>query len=220
MAPLLGQFKVRTDGQHTKRDVRGAGNDSGVPSVGSVANINDERSWILLHPSVSILNVDTRHGAYLVPRSAGRARCEYARVAQACHVMAEMAPRWPIYRLDGDSAAVAIERGGELAAFAYRRGERIGPAAGRDETALLRAVAAAAAASAGGVGSLTVRIPGACATLLEALVGCGFRIGDPTLLMASRPFGRPELYLPSGSIVYEVGGRATRARSNMTSDTR
>src|SRR5207244_7538047 len=51
----------------------------------------------------------------------------------------------------GDSgAALAIGRGGGLAAFAYRRGERIGPAAGRDETALLQAVAAAAAAGAGG----------------------------------------------------------------------
>jgi hypothetical protein len=124
--------------------------------------------------------------------------------------MAGMAPRWPIYRLDGDAgavtrlkaragldprerelpcnpgaaetltaevfghgraddlahwradggAAVAIERGGELAAFAYRRGERIGPAAGRDETALLQAVAAAAAAGAGGGGSVTMRVPG------------------------------------------------------------
>ncbi len=182
-------------------------------------------------------------------------RCTWATLdprAQARYVMAGMAPRWPIYRLDGDAAAVtrlearagldpreralpcdpgaaetltaevfghgraddlahwrgdggsavAIERGGGLAAFAYRRGERIGPAAGRDETALLQAVAAAAAAGAGRGGSVTVRVPGACASLLEALVGCGFRIGDPTLFMASRLFGRPELYLPSGPILY------------------
>jgi len=95
---------------------------------------------------------------------------------------------------------VAIERGGEVAAFAYRRGERIGPAAGRDETALLQAVAAAA--NTGGGGNVTVRVPGACASLLEALVSCGFRIGPLTLFMASRPFGRPELYLPSGPILY------------------
>src|SRR5262249_47767438 len=105
------------------------------------------------------------------------------------------------WRGDG-GASVAIERGGELAAFAYRRGERIGPAAGRDETALLHAVAAAAAASVGDGGSVTMRVPGACASLLEALVGCGFRIGDPTLFMASRLFGRPELYLPSGPILF------------------
>ena len=172
--------------------------------------------------------------------------------AQARYVMAGMAPRWPIYRLEGDAAAVArlgarvgleqrarilpcdpvtaekliaevfghsraddlahwrgdggvavaIERGGELAAFAYRRGERIGPAAGRDETALLRAVAAAAAAGASSGRSVTMRVPGACASLLETLVSCGFRIGDPTLFMASRLFGRPELYLPSGPILY------------------
>jgi hypothetical protein len=36
----------------------------------------------------------------------------------------------------------------------------------------------------------------------EALVGSGFRIGGPTLFIASRPFGRPELYLPSGPILY------------------
>jgi ribosomal protein S18 acetylase RimI-like enzyme len=172
--------------------------------------------------------------------------------AQARYVTAGMAPRWPIYPLDGDAAAVArlrarvgldprdrelpcdpgaaekltaeafghgraddlahwrgdgaaalaIERGGELRAFVYRRGQRIGPAAGRDETALLRAVAAAATAGAGGGGSVTMRVPGACASLLEALVGCGFRIGNPTLFMASRLFGRPELYLPSGPILY------------------
>jgi ribosomal protein S18 acetylase RimI-like enzyme len=172
--------------------------------------------------------------------------------AQARYVMAGMAPRWPIYRLDGDAAAVArlkaraglgprereqpcdpgaaekltaevfghgraddldfwrrdgaaavaIERGGELAAFAYRRGERIGPAAGRDETALVQAVAAVAAEGAGGGGNVTARVPGACASLLETLVRCGFRLGNPSLFMASRPFGRPELYLPSGPILY------------------
>ena len=182
-------------------------------------------------------------------------RCTWATLdprAQARYVMAGMAPRWPIYRLDGDAAAVArlkarigldprkrelpcdpgaaekltaevfghgraddlahwrgdggaavaIEHGGELAAFAYRRGARIGPAAGRDETALLHAVAAAAVAGAGSGESVTLRVPGACASLLEALVGCGFRIGDSTLFMASRLFGRPELYLPSGPILY------------------
>ena len=31
----------------------------------------------------------------------------------------------------------------------------------------------------------------------------GFRIvGAPTLFMASRPFGRPELYIPSGPILH------------------
>jgi GNAT superfamily N-acetyltransferase len=182
-------------------------------------------------------------------------RCTWSTLdprAQARYVMAGMAPRWPIYRLDGDGAAVgrlkvragldprerelpcdpeaaekltaevfghgraddlaywrgdggtavAVERGGELAAFAYRRGERIGPAAGRDEAALLHAVAAAAAAGGDGAGHVTARVPGACVALLEALVRCGFRLGDPTLFMASRLFGRPELYLPSGPILY------------------
>jgi ribosomal protein S18 acetylase RimI-like enzyme len=182
-------------------------------------------------------------------------RCTWATLdprAQARYVMAGMAPRWPIYRLDGDAAAVtrltaragldsqaralpcdpgaaeqltaevfgharaddlahcradggaavAIERGDEVAAFAYRRGGRIGPAAGRDETALLQAVATAAAAGASGGGNVMVRVPAACASLLEALVGCGFRLGDPTLFMASHLFGRPELYLPSGPILY------------------
>jgi ribosomal protein S18 acetylase RimI-like enzyme len=181
-------------------------------------------------------------------------RCVWASVdprAQARYVMAGMAPRWPIYRLEGDAAAVArlearvgldprarelpcdpvaaekltaevfgdgraddlaqwrsdggaavaIERGGEIAAFGCRRGDRIGPAAGRDETAFLLAVAAAAA-GAGGGGSVTVRVPGACASLLEALVACGFRIGDLAVFLASRPFGRPELYLPSGPILF------------------
>jgi len=105
------------------------------------------------------------------------------------------------WRGDGGDA-VAIARGDELAGFAYRRGERIGPAAARDETALLQAVAAAAVAGASSGRSVTARVPGACASLLEALVGCGFHLGDPTLFMASRLFGRPELYLPSGPILY------------------
>src|SRR5262245_4527878 len=149
-------------------------------------------------------------------------RCTWATLdprAQARYVMAGMAPRWPIYRLDGSAAAVArlraraglrsrereapgdpgavekltaevfghgraedlahwrgdggaavgIERGGELAAFAYRRGERIGPAAGHDDTALLQAVAAAAVASAGDGGSVTRRVPRARASLLRGL---------------------------------------------------
>jgi GNAT superfamily N-acetyltransferase len=182
-------------------------------------------------------------------------RCTLATLdprAQARYVMAGMAPRWPIYPLDGDaaavgrlktrvalepralepacdpgvaekltaevfdhgraedlahfrrdgSAAVAIRRGGEVAAFAYRRGERIGPAAGRDETAFLQAVTAAAEAGTGGGGNVKLRVPGACASLLEALVGSGFRIGNPTLFMASQPFGRHELYLPSGPILF------------------
>ena len=172
--------------------------------------------------------------------------------AQARYVMAGMVPRWPIYRLDADAAAVArltarigldprerevpcdagvaekltaevfghdraddlahwrgdggtavaIARGGEVSAFAYRRGTRIGPAAGRDETALLHAVTAATAAAARDGGSVTMRVPGACVSLLEALVGSGFRIGAPTLFMASQLFGRPALYLPSGPILY------------------
>ena len=182
-------------------------------------------------------------------------RCTWATLdprAQARYVMAGMVPRWPIYRVDGDPAAVArlearaglgpkervqpcdpsaaekltaevlghgraddlaflrrdgaatvaIERDGELTAFAYRRGARIGPAAGRDEAALVQAVAAAAAASAADGGNVTARVPGACASLLETLIRCGFRLGDPSLFMASRLFGRPELYLPSGPILY------------------
>jgi hypothetical protein len=116
------------------------------------------------------------------------------------------------WRGDGGTA-VATGRGDELIAFAYRRGERIGPAAGRDETALRQALAAAAAAGAGSGGSATMRVPGACASLLEGLVGSGFRIGDPPLFMASRPFGRPELYLPSGPILYIVLADFTRSSS-------
>ncbi len=172
--------------------------------------------------------------------------------AQARYVMAGMAPRWPIYGLSGDAAAVArlearvghdlrprelspdlgaaeklvaeafgdrrahdlahwrsdggsavaIERDGWLAAFAFRRGQRIGPAAARDETALLEAVTAAAVAAAGDGKSVTMRVPGACASLLEALVTSGFHIGNITVFLSSRPYGRPELYLPSGPILY------------------
>ena len=80
------------------------------------------------------------------------------------------------------------------------RGVGFSPALSRpDRRAWLRAAAAGADRG----GSVTMRVPGACAFLLEALVSCGFRIGGaPTLFMASRPFGRPELYIPSGPILY------------------
>ena len=63
-------------------------------------------------------------------------------------------------------------------------------------------MAAAATAGAAGGERVTARVPGACTSLLEALIGCGFRLGAPTLFMASRLFGRPELYVPSGPILY------------------
>ncbi len=182
-------------------------------------------------------------------------RCTWATLdprAQARYVMAGMPPRWPIYRLDGDAAAVtrlkaragldprerelpcdpgaaekltaevfghgraddlahfrgdggaavAIERGGELAAFAYRRGQRIGPAAGRDETALLQAIAAAAAAGASGGGKRDDARP---RRLHFPARGAGqLRLSHrrPDAIHASRLFGRPELYLPSGPILY------------------
>ncbi len=49
---------------------------------------------------------------------------------------------------------------------------------------------------------MTIRVPGACASLLEALVGSGFRIGGPDAVHGLAVFGRPELYLPSGPILY------------------
>jgi hypothetical protein len=172
--------------------------------------------------------------------------------AQARYVMAGMAPRWPIYGLSGDAAAIArlearvgrglrprelahdlgaaeelvaevygdsrahdlahwrndggavmaIERDGELAAFAFRRGERIGPAAARDATSLLQAVTAAVTVAAAGGKSVTMRVPGACASLLETLVSSGFHIRNMTVFLSSRPYGRPELYVPSGPILY------------------
>ncbi|MGH7403129.1 MAG: hypothetical protein ACREKQ_11910 [Candidatus Rokuibacteriota bacterium] len=167
---------------------------------GMVSALVRGRVWYL---SMFFGSPATRGGAWggrcsstrwLTERRAGvEARCVWSSLdprAQARYVMAGMAPRWPIYRLEGDaaavarlrarvgldarelpcdpgdaekliaevfghgraddlahwrsdaSAAVAIERGGEFSAFAYRRGERIGPAAGRDKTALLQAVAA------------------------------------------------------------------------------
>ncbi len=60
-----------------------------------------------------------------------------------------------------------------------------------------------------------MRVPGACASLLEALVGCGFRIGELAVFLASRPFGRPELYLPSGPILYQIYSMLERRSSGM-----
>jgi hypothetical protein len=85
------------------------------------------------------------------------------------------------------SAAVAIERGGDVAGLRLPAGgaDRAGGGARRDDAP--PAVAAAAAADAGGGGNVTVRVPGACASLLEALVGCGFRSASSR---SSSPRGR------------------------------
>src|SRR5262249_31508197 len=101
------------------------------------------------------------------------------------------------WRGDG-GPVVAIERAGEIAAFAYRRGDRIGPAAGRDETAFLPAVAAAAGAGRDG----DKRRPGMCRCPAQPPGRGRVRVGELAVFMASRLFGRPELYLPSGPILY------------------
>jgi hypothetical protein len=61
---------------------------------------------------------------------------------------------------------------------------------------------AAVAVARGGDAGVTMRVPGACASLLEAAVASGFRIGELAVFLASRTFGRPELYLPSGPILF------------------
>ena len=197
-------------------------------------------------------------------------RCTLATLdprAQARYVMAGMAPRWPIYRLDGDAAAVtrlralagldpreqelpcdpgaaekltaevfghgraddlahwrgdggaavAIERGGEIAAFAYRRGERIGPAAGRDETALLQAVAAAGGGKCGRRGkgddarARRLRFPARSARRQ--------RLSRSATRRSSWPRGSsrwPELDRPLGAhpVLNDLRGPPRRARSH------
>jgi len=184
-----------------------------------------------------------RAGAGLRPKARGaEIRCTLATLdprAQARYVMAGMAPRWPIYSLDGDAAAVTrlearpgSTRGAGAAVRSRRRREadrrglrpwprrRPGPLPGRrrcgggdrarGRARRLRLPAGAADRASGrarrdgfppggggrGGGrrgwreSVTDTRPGACASLLEALVSCGFRIGGPDAvhgLAAVRP---------------------------------
>jgi len=56
--------------------------------------------------------------------------------------------------------------------------------------------------AAGSSKRVTMRVPGACASMLEALITSGFQISNMTVFLSSRPYGRPEFYVPSGPILY------------------
>ena len=106
----------------------------------------------------------------------------------ASELRAVQAPLKDRYRADPTSAMITLHAegrlGDELVSCSVDTGRQL--------------VAAGLHPASGGDGTM------ACSgdMLLEALVSCGFRIGAPTLFMASRVFGRPELYLPSGPILY------------------
>ena len=114
-------------------------------------------------------------------------RCTLATLdprAQARYVMG-MAPRWPIYRLDGDAAAVA--RLQARAGLGPRKRER--PC----DPARAEKLAEEAFGADRSVDLAHCRSDGGTAVAIER--------GGEVVAFAYRVFGRPECYLPSGPIL-------------------
>lgn len=95
---------------------------------------------------------------------------------------------------------IAISAGAqELAGYVYYCAGQIGPLCARTPRVQLELLRAAGDAMGEGSSTkLRVWVPGINATVLVSLLEGGFRIAFSNLIMASRPFGRFDRYIPSG----------------------
>jgi GNAT superfamily N-acetyltransferase len=99
----------------------------------------------------------------------------------------------------GAARAVRIERAGRPAGYAYISAQgHVGPLAIADD-ADARAVVATAlrGALAGGTERVSMVVPGRADAVIAMAAALGFRIEEPYVLMAARPFGKWGHYLPS-----------------------
>jgi GNAT superfamily N-acetyltransferase len=100
----------------------------------------------------------------------------------------------------GDLAAraIRIERAGGVAGYAYISADgRVGPLAiAPDADAKAVLTTALRAALELGPGQVSLIVPGRADVVMQAVLALGFRIREPYVLMASRPFGNWCNYLP------------------------
>ena len=98
----------------------------------------------------------------------------------------------------GAARAVRIEHAGRAAGYAYISAQgHIGPLAiapHADAKAVL--TTALRCALAGGARQVSMIVPGRAEIVMETALALGFRIEEPLVLMASRPFGNWCNYLP------------------------
>ena len=94
--------------------------------------------------------------------------------------------------------AVRIERAGSVAGYAYTSAEgHVGPLAiapGADAKVVVTTALRCALES--GPSRASMIVPGRADVVMQAVLGLGFRIEEPYVLMASRPFGNWCNYLP------------------------
>jgi GNAT superfamily N-acetyltransferase len=98
----------------------------------------------------------------------------------------------------GAARGVRIERAGRAAGYAYISDYgHVGPlaiASGADTTAVVTTALSCALES--GPSRVSMLVPGRADVVMQAVLALGFRIEEPYLLMASRPFGSWCNYLP------------------------
>jgi GNAT superfamily N-acetyltransferase len=102
------------------------------------------------------------------------------------------------FLLGGAARGIRIERAGGPASYAYISAEgHIGPVTVAPD-ADTKAIVATALRSAleGGPSQVSMIVPGRADAVMRAVLALGFRIEEPYVLMASRPFGNWCNYLP------------------------
>jgi GNAT superfamily N-acetyltransferase len=95
--------------------------------------------------------------------------------------------------------AVRIERAGRAAGYAYISAQgHVGPLAiAPDADAKAVVTTALCCALESGPSRVSMIVPGRADVVMQAVLALGFRIEEPYVLMASRPFGNWNRYLPS-----------------------
>ncbi|MBR0648926.1 GNAT family N-acetyltransferase [Roseomonas terrae] len=102
--------------------------------------------------------------------------------------------------LAGGETALGFARGGRIVGYAYVSTitGHVGPAAilpGEDVAGVLRR--ALRVALSGGAKSASIFVPGRCGPGLSAMTEAGLRIEEPFVLLAARPFGIWDNYVPA-----------------------
>jgi GNAT superfamily N-acetyltransferase len=103
------------------------------------------------------------------------------------------------FLLGGDAAqAVRIERAGAAAGYAYISAEgHVGPLAIAPEAdAGAVVITAVRCALESGTSRVSMIVPGRADVVMRAVLALGFRIEEPYVVMAARPFGNWRNYLP------------------------
>jgi len=102
------------------------------------------------------------------------------------------------FLLGGVARGVRIERAGNSAGYAYISAEgHVGPLAIAPDADTKAVVATALRCAVEGRPSqVSMMVPGRADAVMQAALALGFRIEDPSVLMAARPFGNWGNYLP------------------------